>query len=161
MTLKGFSAVAAPNDGLAELEKLVRCDPKPSAAPSLSTSLDDAALKLGLRDPDEEKLEVQEDPALRLGRGEPKFVLIEVRESGVSLMSFRSVTSVKSVTLPNESVAQLCTEEPLDDTFADIGRGDPVRECGWDSERADGGRMGCASGAPKELPPNDWTCDGD
>ena len=52
---EGFSALAAPNDGLEELEKLVRCDPKPRATPSLSTSpLDDAALKFGLRDPDDE-----------------------------------------------------------------------------------------------------------
>ena len=59
LTLKeGFSALAAPNDGLAELEKLVRCVPKPRASPSLDMSpLHADALKFGLRDPDEQRLE--------------------------------------------------------------------------------------------------------
>ena len=74
--------------------------------------------------------------------------------------SFRSVTSVKSVVLPEGSVApELCTDEPLDDTFADVGCGDPVRECGRDRERAEGGRMGCVIDGPKELAPSDWPCD--
>jgi hypothetical protein len=72
-------------------------------------------------------------------------------------MSFRSVTNVKSVELPKEPVAP-CTEEPPVDIFADVGSGDPVRECGWDRERAEGGKMGCAIDALKELPPSDWPC---
>lgn len=103
---EGFSALAAPSDGLAEPEKLVRCDPKPRVTPSFSTSpRDDAIPKFGLRDPHEEKLEACEDPALKLGRGEPKLELSDVRESGVSLVSFRSVTKVKSVMLPMGSTA--------------------------------------------------------
>lgn len=74
----------------------------------------------------------------------------DVRESEVSLMSFRSVTNVKSVELPKGFIEpKLCTEEPLDDTFADIGSGEPVRECGWDREWGGGGRIGCAIDAPR------------
>lgn len=83
----------------------------------------------------------------------------DVNESGLSLMSLRSVTNVKSVALPKGSIApKLCTEEPLDDTFADIESGDPVRECGWDREWAEVGRMGCGIEAAKGLVPNDWAC---
>lgn len=78
---------------------------------------------------------------------------IDVKESGVSLMSLRSVTNVKSVAEP-----KLRDEESLDESFADIDSGDAVNECGWD-RGAEGGRMGCGPWGCNKA--GNCGCDGD